>query len=159
MGLVLIGFLASLAAGLVTALGAVPVLFGKHVSRRFSDGMLGFAAGVMLAASFFSLIIPGLDIAKVIFAQQWIAACVVTAGVPTRTALFRPGNATRSSRTPGLRRLESSANFARNTRWPGSVSIVVRSVAGPSEMVALRASGSEEIAANAIAALVKNWAC
>ena len=81
MGTVLLGFLASLAAGLVTSLGALPVLFGKDVSRRFSDAMLGFAAGVMLAASFFSLIIPGLEIAKGIFAHQWAAALVVTAGV------------------------------------------------------------------------------
>jgi zinc transporter, ZIP family len=78
---VFLGFVASLAAGLVTALGALPVLFGKDISPRVSDAMLGFAAGVMLAASFFSLIIPGLEIAKGIFAHQWAAALVVTAGV------------------------------------------------------------------------------
>jgi len=78
---VLLGFLASLAAGLATSLGALPVLFGKDISRRVSDAMLGFAAGVMLAASFFSLIIPGLEAAKVIFLHQWIAALVATAGV------------------------------------------------------------------------------
>lgn len=81
MNPVLLGFLASLAAGLITAAGALPVLFGRQVSRRASDTMLGFAAGVMLAASFFSLIIPGLDIAKTIFSQQWMAAVVVTTGV------------------------------------------------------------------------------
>jgi ZIP family zinc transporter len=78
---VALGFLASLAAGLVTALGALPVLLGKAVSRRTSDTMLGFAAGVMLAASFFSLIIPGHAAAQVIFGQQWIAALVMTLGV------------------------------------------------------------------------------
>lgn len=81
MSPVLLGFLASLAAGLVTSLGALPVLFGKDISRRASDALLGFAAGVMLAASFFSLIIPGLEAAKAVFGQQWIAALVVTAGV------------------------------------------------------------------------------
>ena len=81
MNPVLLGFLASLAAGLATSLGALPVLFGKDISRRVSDAMLGFAAGVMLAASFFSLIIPGLEAAKVIFLHQWIAALVATAGV------------------------------------------------------------------------------
>jgi ZIP family zinc transporter len=81
MNPVLLGFTASLAAGLVTSLGALPVLFGKSVSTRVSDAMLGFAAGVMLAASFFSLIIPGLAVAKTIFAQQWLAAIVVTVGV------------------------------------------------------------------------------
>jgi ZIP family zinc transporter len=81
MNPVFLGFVGSLAAGLVTSLGALPVLFGKDISPRVSDAMLGFAAGVMLAASFFSLIIPGLDIAKSIFTHQWIAAIVVTAGV------------------------------------------------------------------------------
>ena len=81
MSPVLLGFVASLAAGLVTSLGALPVLFGKDISPRFSDAMLGFAAGVMLAASFFSLIIPGLEIAKSIFAYQWVAATAVTVGV------------------------------------------------------------------------------
>jgi ZIP family zinc transporter len=78
---VFLGFVASLAAGLVTSLGALPVLFGRDVSARVSDAMLGFAAGVMLAASFFSLIIPGLESAKGIFTYQWIAAIVVTTGV------------------------------------------------------------------------------
>ncbi|NNU79437.1 ZIP family metal transporter [Halovulum dunhuangense] len=57
---VLLGFLAALAAGAMTAVGALPVLTGRGVSARGADAMLGFAAGVMLAASFFSLILPGL---------------------------------------------------------------------------------------------------
>ena len=43
---VLLGFVASLIAGLVTSLGALPILFGSEISRRSSDAMLGFAAGV-----------------------------------------------------------------------------------------------------------------
>lgn len=58
-----LGFLGSLAAGSMTAIGAAPVLFGKRPSRAMRDLSLGFAAGVMLAASFFSLIIPALDAA------------------------------------------------------------------------------------------------
>ena len=69
---VLLGFVASLIAGLVTSLGALPILFGSDISRRSSDAMLGFAAGVMLAASFFSLIIPGLAVAKAIFVNKWL---------------------------------------------------------------------------------------
>jgi ZIP family zinc transporter len=64
MGPVALGFLASLAAGLVTAVGAIPVLFDRSVSRQINDISLGFAAGVMLAASFFSLIIPGIETAR-----------------------------------------------------------------------------------------------
>ncbi|MFB6352544.1 MAG: ZIP family metal transporter [Halobacteriales archaeon] len=42
-------------------LGAVLVLVYRHPSKRSLDGALGFAAGVMLAASFTSLIIPGIE--------------------------------------------------------------------------------------------------
>jgi zinc transporter, ZIP family len=58
---VLVGFLASLAAGLMTGVGALPVLFTRELPQRVEDALLGFAAGVMLAASFFSLISPGID--------------------------------------------------------------------------------------------------
>lgn len=81
MGPVLLGFVGSLAAGLVTSLGALPVLLGVDISRRLTNAMLGFAAGVMLAASFFSLIIPGLGIARVNFPGQWLPAIVVVGGV------------------------------------------------------------------------------
>jgi len=58
--IVLFGSLASLAAGLSTGVGALPVLFTKKVSDRLLDAMLGFSAGVMLAASSFSLIVPAI---------------------------------------------------------------------------------------------------
>ena len=61
---VMLGFIASLLAGLMTSVGAIPVLFGKTPTRKWRDISLGFAAGVMLAASFFSLIIPALDAAE-----------------------------------------------------------------------------------------------
>ena len=65
MSLIPLGLLASLAAGLATDLGAVPVLFTKHASERLLDAMLGFAAGVMLAATAFSLLIPAIAIGGV----------------------------------------------------------------------------------------------
>jgi ZIP family zinc transporter len=77
----LAGALASLAAGLLTAAGAIPVLMQRQVPARVSDTMLGFAAGVMLAASFLSLIIPGLEWARLQFGAGIVAAGVVTAGV------------------------------------------------------------------------------
>jgi len=55
------GALASLLAGLAGAVGALPVLFLKDVSRNFLNIMLGASAGVMLAATSFSLIIPGIE--------------------------------------------------------------------------------------------------
>ena len=56
---VMLGFIGSLLAGLMTSVGAIPVLFGKTPTRKWRDISLGFAAGVMLAASFFSLIRTG----------------------------------------------------------------------------------------------------
>jgi ZIP family zinc transporter len=55
------GLLASLIAGAATGLGALPIFVKKDFSRRTLDLMLGFAAGVMLAASSFSLLVPALD--------------------------------------------------------------------------------------------------
>ena len=48
----------------VTALGASMVFFFKTVDRRVLDSMLGFAAGVMIAASFWSLLAPAIEMAK-----------------------------------------------------------------------------------------------
>ena len=41
-------------------LGAIPVLFMKKISQKLLDIGLGFAAGIMLGASFTSLIVPGI---------------------------------------------------------------------------------------------------
>jgi len=59
--LILLGFTASLAAGLATGVGALPSLFIKQASEKWLDIMLGFAAGVMLAATVFSLLIPAIE--------------------------------------------------------------------------------------------------
>lgn len=57
-----LGAFASLAAGAATGIGAIPVLLGGNFKRRTLDLMLGLAAGVMLAASAFSLLVPALDL-------------------------------------------------------------------------------------------------
>ncbi|MEM2451093.1 MAG: ZIP family metal transporter, partial [Nitrososphaerota archaeon] len=59
--LIQLGILASLVVGLATGIGAVPVLFFKNVSHKITDSALGFAGGVMIAASIFSLLIPAID--------------------------------------------------------------------------------------------------
>ena len=48
----------------VTALGAALVFFFKKIHQRFLDGMLGFAAGVMIAASFWSLLAPAIELTE-----------------------------------------------------------------------------------------------
>jgi len=63
--LIQLGLSASLVAGVATALGAVPVLFMKDISHRALDTMLGFAAGVMLAATAFSLLVPAIELGGV----------------------------------------------------------------------------------------------
>ena len=78
--MIALGFLASLLVGLATAVGALPVFAAWRISPRRQDVMLGFAAGVMLAASAFSLILPGLDIAGASYGELG-AALVVSADI------------------------------------------------------------------------------
>ncbi|WP_148685489.1 ZIP family metal transporter [Candidatus Nitrosocosmicus hydrocola] len=47
-------------AWLITAIGASVVFFTRSINRKFFDALLGFAAGIMLAASFFSLLLPSI---------------------------------------------------------------------------------------------------
>ena len=56
------GALGSLAAGMMTAVGALPMLVFRRPGEQTQGILLGFVAGVMLAASFFSLIIPGVAV-------------------------------------------------------------------------------------------------
>ena len=60
----------------VTALGAAFVFINKTLSRKLLDSMLGFAAGVMIAASFFSLLLPAIDMAEAAGVPGWLPAVV-----------------------------------------------------------------------------------
>jgi len=61
----------------VTALGAAMVFFFKTINRKVLDAMLGFAAGVMIAASFWSLLAPCIEMAKENPAvPPWVPAAV-----------------------------------------------------------------------------------
>jgi ZIP family zinc transporter len=59
---VLAALLATLFTWFVTAAGALPVFFTKRVNQRVMDGMLGLAAGVMIAASYWSLLAPAIEL-------------------------------------------------------------------------------------------------
>jgi ZIP family zinc transporter len=74
---ILLGTVASLLAGLATGVGALPVLFGRgqKISHRFRDELLGMAAGIMLAATAFSLLVPAIETGG-----AWIAALGVAIG-------------------------------------------------------------------------------
>lgn len=78
MRLGLLGGLAGLAA---TALGALPGIALKGLSQRLEDSMLGLAAGMMLAASAFSLILPGLEAGETLTGSAGLGAAAVVAGM------------------------------------------------------------------------------
>ena len=58
----------------VTALGASLVFFFKTINKNVLNGMLGFAAGVMIAASFWSLLAPGIELAAELGQVAYITA-------------------------------------------------------------------------------------
>lgn len=60
----------------VTALGAALVFFFKKVNKNIMDAMLGFAAGVMIAASFWSLLSPAIDMAISLNMTAWLVAFI-----------------------------------------------------------------------------------
>lgn len=64
--------LATLFTYFLTALGASLVFFFKNISKNIMDAMLGFAAGVMISASFFSLLSPAIEHAKSLNMTPWI---------------------------------------------------------------------------------------
>jgi ZIP family zinc transporter len=70
--IVVIGFFASILAGLATGAGALPALFFKNISNNLFNSMLGAAAGVMLAATAFSLLVPGIDFGNAIWPGKGI---------------------------------------------------------------------------------------
>ena len=69
------------AAATATAVGTLPVLLAWQPPQRVHDAMLGFGAGVMLAACAFSLIVPGLEAATALGAGSWGASGTVAAGI------------------------------------------------------------------------------
>lgn len=81
VNIILLGSVASLLAGLATGLGALAVFFVKNVSDQLQDNMLAGAAGVMLAASFFSLLLPGLEHGEAILGSTWAASLLVIFGI------------------------------------------------------------------------------
>lgn len=60
----------------VTALGAALVFFFKNLNRKVLDAMLGFAAGVMIAASFWSLLSPAIEMSEAAGKSAWIPAAL-----------------------------------------------------------------------------------
>ncbi|MEM2546775.1 MAG: ZIP family metal transporter, partial [Candidatus Bathyarchaeia archaeon] len=75
MEMIHLGFVASLLAGLATGAGALPIFLKKHFSDDTLDVLLGFAAGVMLAATAFSLLVPAIALSG-----PWVAMAALMMG-------------------------------------------------------------------------------
>ncbi len=80
MDVIWLGLLGSLFAGLFTVVGAGGIFFIRHLSERLEDGLLSFAAGIMLAASFFSLLLPAIEHAEVQFSTKSVAILIIVIG-------------------------------------------------------------------------------
>jgi len=61
---------------LLTAVGAAAVFFTRRLPDRLLDAMLGFAAGVMIAASFWSLLVPSINMAAARGGPRWLPAAI-----------------------------------------------------------------------------------
>ena len=73
---VLQALLATLFTWFMTALGAVPVFFAKTINQKLMDGMLGMAAGVMIAASYWSLLAPAIELSEAMGLSPWLPPAV-----------------------------------------------------------------------------------
>ncbi len=78
---VAIGLAASAIAAVGTGIGAVGVFFIRRMSQRLEDAMLSVAAGIMLAASIFSLLMPAIDTAELQYGDREVAVLLGIAGL------------------------------------------------------------------------------
>jgi len=81
VNIIWMGFLGSLSAGALTAVGALGVYVIRTLSAKLEDALLSMAAGIMLAASFFSLILPAIDYGEGQFHSKTLAVVVVMVGI------------------------------------------------------------------------------
>ena len=73
---VLLALFAGLFTWSITALGAALVFFFKRINNKVLNLMLGFAAGIMIAASFWSLLKPSIEISEKAGITPWIPAAI-----------------------------------------------------------------------------------
>ncbi len=85
---ILHGILGGLAAGAATGIGAAAVYSVRRLSERGQDLLLSAAAGIMLAATFFALLGPGIEIALAQSGDPWRTALIVGCGVAMGVAML-----------------------------------------------------------------------
>jgi ZIP family zinc transporter len=103
---------------LVTAIGAACVFFTSRINRRLLDGMLGFAGGVMMAASYWSLLAPSIEIARQRELISWLPA---TIGLLLGVAFLRVLDRLLPHLHPGLPLKQAEGP---RTNWQRSVLLV-----------------------------------
>jgi len=70
------GLYATLFTYFLTALGAALVFFFKSMNQKALDLMMGFAAGVMIAASFWSLLAPAIELSGALGGNAWLTSAI-----------------------------------------------------------------------------------
>ena len=75
-----------LMAAAATAAGTLPILTMRTLSARVQDSMYGFGAGIMLAATAFSLTIPGLEAAAQEGHGPWAAGAIMAVAITPKSA-------------------------------------------------------------------------
>ena len=103
----------------VTALGAGVVFFFKSIDKKVLDGMMGFAAGVMIAASFWSLLSPAINLSEEMGGSAWIPAAV---GFLLGGAMLFIVDKTLPHLHPGMKTEDAEG---RNSSWQRSVLLVM----------------------------------
>jgi ZIP family zinc transporter len=86
-------FVATLFTWGLTAAGAALVFLSRDINQKLLDSLLGFAAGVMIAASFWSLLAPGIEMAEQLGQIPWLTAVIgfMSGGIAMRlTDKFLP---------------------------------------------------------------------
>jgi ZIP family zinc transporter len=103
----------------VTALGASVVFFTRRVNQRLLDAMMGFAAGVMIAASFWSLLAPSIDMAAAQGITEWVPP---TIGFLLGGVFLRLSDALLPHLHPGARRADAEGP---TTSWRRATLLVL----------------------------------
>ncbi len=88
----LLALLASAVTALSTTFGAIPALAANRISQRMRDALMGFSAGVMLAASAFSLIMPSLRLMAEEMTSKPQSAFYVAVGILSGAVLLHALN-------------------------------------------------------------------
>ena len=115
-------FIATMFTWGVTALGASLVFFFKKINKTVLDGMLGFAAGVMIAASFWSLLAPAIDMAEEMGYIPWL---MVAAGFLGGGAFLWIVDKLLPHMHPGLGPDKGDQTEGIKTTWQRSVLLVL----------------------------------